>query len=621
MAVSLPSNKMYFIPGQSVGYQVPDVLDLESAQADNQQFRVLLGPVAILWDIENCPVPGEVRPEDVAGNIRMALGLHPMVKGAVTMLSAYGDFNNFPRRLREGCQKTGVNLIDVPNGRKDAADKAILVDMFLFALDNPPPSTIFLISGDVDFSPALHKLGQRGYTIVLAIPAGVGVSSALRNAGRFVWDWPSLARGEGLVPAKSLLSRAPDFAGYHIGCFPGGDYDPKNDEEAVVYRGIPQNGYNIENNSNPIYCINPKNMLMDMTKKSHVVGEYNPDSFIKIGNNDMGMHSRPTQYPAPVSRALAVYPGKSSSLQSSQTASVNLSVLNKHMQTLSVTDSGQHGMPSNEKIAGHTSYCWVQPGDIQGLKRQIVHLVNIHGGSLLLARVPSEYRKVFGRPLFLVEYGSYKLVNLMEKMHDVFTIEGKGNNKFLCLRELANKCIQGKINVNSSTKDSGDVIRKEEHTGKLDKGKGVQEFTDSGACNDFHEDFDAYSIEVNQASYSDEGSGDESGSEQDAEDEEDRDEETILQEDVNVEEYAAEVRLEIFKRELQELLVSHACTILLANFSTLYRQRYTKDIDYKLFGVKELEELIQKARDVAIVMEEQGTKRKFVVANYGSKVD
>ena len=60
MAFILPSYNMYFIPGQSD--QVPDVLDLESAQAGNQQFRGLLGPVEILWDIENCPVPGEVRP-------------------------------------------------------------------------------------------------------------------------------------------------------------------------------------------------------------------------------------------------------------------------------------------------------------------------------------------------------------------------------------------------------------------------------------------------------------------------------------------------------------------------------------------------------------------------------
>ncbi|KAI3938524.1 hypothetical protein MKX01_030817 [Papaver californicum] len=106
------------------------------------------GPVAILWDIENCPVPSDVRPEDVAGNIRMALRVHPIIQGAVTLFSAYGDFNAFPRRLREGCQRTGVKLVDVPNGRKDAADKAILVDMFLFALDNRPPSSILLISGD-----------------------------------------------------------------------------------------------------------------------------------------------------------------------------------------------------------------------------------------------------------------------------------------------------------------------------------------------------------------------------------------------------------------------------------------------------------------------------------------
>lgn len=172
----------------------------------NQQGRTSPhGSVAILWDIENCPVPSDVRPEDVAGNIRMALRVHPVIRGAVTMFSAYGDFNAFPRRLREGCQRTGVKLIDVPNGRKDAADKAILVDMFLFALDNPPPSSIMLISGDVDFAPALHILGQRGYTVILVIPSGVGVASALCNAGRFVWDWPSVARGEGFVPPTKVL--------------------------------------------------------------------------------------------------------------------------------------------------------------------------------------------------------------------------------------------------------------------------------------------------------------------------------------------------------------------------------------------------------------------------------
>ncbi|KAH9299350.1 hypothetical protein KI387_031032, partial [Taxus chinensis] len=237
MVVSLPSNSMDYLSVHTVGNHAVDTRDQLSIQHRSQQVKVLMGAVAILWDIENCPIPSEVRAEDVAGNIRLALRVHPAIRGAVTLFSAYGDFNNFPRKLREGCQRTGVNLIDVPNGKKDAADKAILVDMFLFALDNPPPSTILLISGDVDFAPALHKLGQRGYTVVLVIPSGVGVSSALCSAGRFVWDWPSVARGEGLVPAKSFSSWTPELACYPVGCLSNDDSDFPNDEEAIVYKG------------------------------------------------------------------------------------------------------------------------------------------------------------------------------------------------------------------------------------------------------------------------------------------------------------------------------------------------------------------------------------------------
>ncbi|CAI9786306.1 unnamed protein product [Fraxinus pennsylvanica] len=85
------------------------------------------------------------------------------------MLSAYGDFSSSPMRLTEAYNRTGVNLVHVPNGRKDAADKAILVDMFLFALDYRRPATILLISGDIDFEPALHTLRHQGYTIIVAI--------------------------------------------------------------------------------------------------------------------------------------------------------------------------------------------------------------------------------------------------------------------------------------------------------------------------------------------------------------------------------------------------------------------------------------------------------------------
>ncbi|KAK1439930.1 hypothetical protein QVD17_05755 [Tagetes erecta] len=320
-------------------------LSIQNTTSSQQNRNGSDGSIAILWDMENCPVPSDLRPEDVAGNIRMALRVHPMISGAVTMFSAYGDFNGFPRRLREGCQRTGVKLIDVPNGRKDAADKAILVDMFLFALDNPPPSSIMLISGDVDFSPALHVLGQRGYTIILVIPSGVGVSSALSNAGSFVWDWPSVVRGEGFVPARGMGMGPTDMASLLMSCQITDNSDIQNEEEAIVYRGISQTYYNSKDFS---------------------------------------------------------------------------------------TSARSYSLPSGL----NNDLMWVQPGDLTGLKGQLVKLLEYFNGCLALARLPAEYQKSFGRPLYVSEYGTLKLVNLLGKMSDKIAIEGKGQRKFVYLRRF-----------------------------------------------------------------------------------------------------------------------------------------------------------------------------------------
>ncbi|KAI5082577.1 hypothetical protein GOP47_0002320 [Adiantum capillus-veneris] len=165
-----------------------------------------LQPVAIFWDIENCAVPHGVNVEEVSGHIRRTFKVDLEMQGPIRVFSAYGDFSLIPRHTRQGCQMTGVNLIDVPHGKKDAADKAILADMFLFALDNPAPGTILSISGDVDFAPALHKLGQRGYSVVLAIPSGLRVSSALCNACQHLLSWPDVARGKGVMAVETVLT-------------------------------------------------------------------------------------------------------------------------------------------------------------------------------------------------------------------------------------------------------------------------------------------------------------------------------------------------------------------------------------------------------------------------------
>lgn len=404
---------------------------MKNTSSSQDNCKTSDGPIAILWDMENCPVPSDVRPEDVAGNIRMALRVHPIINGVVNMFSAYGDFNGFPRRLREGCQRTGVRLIDVPNGRKDAADKAILVDMFLFALDNPPPSSIMLISGDVDFSHALHVLGQRGYTVILVVPSGVGVSSALSNAGSYVWDWSTLVRGEGFVPQPRS----------HI-CHTGETSYAKNEEESIVYRGI------------------------SLTSRS------------SSDNDSM----------------------------------------------------------------------WVQPGDLTGLKGQLVKLLEASGGRLPLGRLPCEYQKSFGRPLCVSEYGSLKLVNLLIRLGDVISVEGQGPKKFVLLK----KCSTGAVITHDR------------------KGKGV--------------------CEVSSDEFSEE-------------------ERVVVEEQNDGNDIFNQFRL-----ELQEILVSYSCRILLNSFEAIYQQRYKRSIDYKKLGVNKLEELFEKMNEIVTLHEEPLTKKKFLVA-------
>ena len=436
-------------------------------------------PLAVLWDIENCPVPSDVRPEDVASNIRTAIQLHPVVSGSVVVFSAFGDFNAFPRRVREGCQRTGVKLVDVPNGRKDAADKAILLDMFLFVLDHPPPSTIVIITGDVDFSPALHVLGQRGHSVVVIIPSGVYVNPALTSAGKFVWDWQSIVHGEGFVP----LPR-PRVGTYLMGCGSNNLDGAVNEDETILYRGVSQSFYS--------------------------------------GNSR-----------------------EASSLMVSQFQNE--------------CSSSSSMMPSCYPPPGHLeSTMWVAPGDLNGLKGQLVKLLELSGGCMPLMRVPSEYQRNFSKPLFVADYGSPKLVDLFKKMGDVIAVDGKGNKRFVYLRSSRPS------RVSPPSPPPVVLLRRE------NKDKDISITTNGGG--------------VSSDELSDTGST------------------------------QSERSLEEFKLELQDIMVSYGCRVRMDCFEAVYKQRYKRSLDYNKMGVDQLEQLFDKFSDVVAIDEDPATGTKLINA-------
>ncbi|CAM0906957.1 unnamed protein product [Alopecurus aequalis] len=157
---------------------------------------------SVWWDIENCAVPRNCDPHLIVQNISSALATAGYI-GPISV-SAYGDTNAIAQHAVHALSSTGVSLHHVPAGIKDASDKKILVDMLFWAIDNPPPANYLLISGDRDFSNALHKLKMRRYNILLAQPPNV--SQTLTAAAKSVWLWKSLVAGEPPLAQSPYIS-------------------------------------------------------------------------------------------------------------------------------------------------------------------------------------------------------------------------------------------------------------------------------------------------------------------------------------------------------------------------------------------------------------------------------
>ncbi|KAH7930845.1 DUF537-domain-containing protein [Leucogyrophana mollusca] len=157
--------------------------------------------VAIFWDYENCSPPSSLLGYDIVNNIRRMAH----VFGPVTNFKAYlglSDQSAKSTALRSELQSSGVSLIDCPhNGRKDVADKMILVDMLAFAIDHPAPATIMLISGDRDYAYAVSTLRLRRYRVVLIVPPIVHPS--LQAQASIIVDWSFGILGRRLDPITS----------------------------------------------------------------------------------------------------------------------------------------------------------------------------------------------------------------------------------------------------------------------------------------------------------------------------------------------------------------------------------------------------------------------------------
>ncbi|KAJ9476622.1 NYN domain-containing protein [Pseudozyma hubeiensis] len=165
-----------------------------SGKAKQNRFKDDVEPIAIFWDVDNCAPPTGSSGRSVALAVRSAI--QNLEVGPIVSFKAYLELSSETQapnaaqvQLRSELQGCGVSLIDTPkSGRKDVADKMMITDLLAYAIDQPAPATVVLISGDRDFAYPLGILRNRGYNIVLVTPP-IGAVPILEASANVVMSW------------------------------------------------------------------------------------------------------------------------------------------------------------------------------------------------------------------------------------------------------------------------------------------------------------------------------------------------------------------------------------------------------------------------------------------------
>ena len=138
-----------------------DIVDVAS-----DTIRRGKAPMAIFWDLENMPIPTTSSGRDVASRLKSVLSPH----GDLVHFRGYGSIGTglIPEDKRSDLQLSGCHLVDCPHsGRKEVADKMIIVDAMQFAFTHPEGATLCFVTGDVDYAYLLAVLQRPQWRTVV----------------------------------------------------------------------------------------------------------------------------------------------------------------------------------------------------------------------------------------------------------------------------------------------------------------------------------------------------------------------------------------------------------------------------------------------------------------------
>mmetsp|Transcript_10863 Transcript_10863/g.16620 ORF Transcript_10863/g.16620 Transcript_10863/m.16620 type:complete len:700 (+) Transcript_10863:119-2218(+) len=156
------------IVGDLVSGGVPILAARDITEIASAKVRKSQEPMAVFWDLENMPIPAEASGRDITSTLKAILS-H---QGDLVQFRGYASIglNHIPVEKRSDLQLSGCHLVDCPHhGRKEVADKMIIVDAMQFAFQHPNGATLCFITGDVDYAYLLATLQRPQWrTIVIS---------------------------------------------------------------------------------------------------------------------------------------------------------------------------------------------------------------------------------------------------------------------------------------------------------------------------------------------------------------------------------------------------------------------------------------------------------------------
>ena len=192
-----------------------DIVAVATKAAEQNQ-----GPLAIFWDLENMPIPATSSGRDVSTRLKAILKPY----GELVLFRGYASIgmNHIPTQKRSDLQLSGCLLVDCPhNGRKEVADKMIIVDAMNFAMNHPDGATLCFVTGDVDYAYMLAVLQRYKQYQTIVISKGTLQSMLDVNADmKMRWETDILQLRTNSSPAwintgvdLSLISRGEEEVG------------------------------------------------------------------------------------------------------------------------------------------------------------------------------------------------------------------------------------------------------------------------------------------------------------------------------------------------------------------------------------------------------------------------